>query len=152
MRRVLLTNARNNAPNSNRLDGNHLRWIARLGQVFWGLIEVAVPHSILNRLFSHWLKLLYLFEIVLLFGAILFGSEETLRLALTLFGVTAAINITMLLLRDMMRLKYRWLRFFIALFVGAILFLAGIGADELFNLKVRERLVARTQNIRNRFR
>ncbi|MDQ3255835.1 MAG: patatin-like protein, partial [Acidobacteriota bacterium] len=48
--------------NSHRLDGNHLRWIARLGQVFWGLVETAVPNSILNQLIFHWLKLLYVFE------------------------------------------------------------------------------------------
>lgn len=138
--------------NSNRLDGNRLRWIARLGQIFWGLIEVAVPHSILNRLVFHWLKLLYVFEVVLLITAIPFGSNEVQKFALTLFGVTATINITVLLLRDMMRLKRGWLRMFITVFVMTVLLLAGFGAYQLFNLGLRERFVARTQNILNKFR
>lgn len=135
--------------NSYRLEGNHLRWIARLGQMFWGLVEVAVPNSILNQLFFHWLKLLYVFELVLLFGAILLGSEEVRRFALTLFGVTAGVNITVLLLRDMMRLRRGWLRLFITLFVGFILLLAVVGADELFDLGIRAGLAKRVQSILN---
>jgi hypothetical protein len=43
--------------NQNGLDGKSLAWIARFGQIFWGLVEVAVPGSIKNLLMMHWLKL-----------------------------------------------------------------------------------------------
>jgi hypothetical protein len=43
--------------NEHNLEGKRLAWISRLGQVFWGLVEVAVPGSLLNLLFFHWLKI-----------------------------------------------------------------------------------------------
>jgi patatin-related protein len=132
---------------SNGLDGKHLRWIARLGRAFWGLVELAVPDSILNRLAMHWLRLLYLAEGVLLFGAMLFGNAGVRRLSITLFAVTAAVNITILLLRDMMRLRRGWLRLFVTLFVAALLLLAAVGADDLFHLGMRAALARRAHFI-----
>jgi patatin-related protein len=123
--------------NSNGLDGKHLRWVARLGGAFWGLVELAVPNSILNRLVMHWLALLYFAEGVLLFGAILFGNEGVRRLSITLLAVTAAVNVTILLLRDMMRLRRGWLRLFVTFFVAVVLLLASVGTFELFQLGAR---------------
>src|SRR5206468_11777493 len=60
--------------NQHNLEGKRLAWIARLGQLFWGLVEVAVPGSILHLFFFHWLKILYAFEVFLIVGAILLGA------------------------------------------------------------------------------
>jgi patatin-related protein len=133
--------------NSNGLDGKHLRWVARLGRAFWGLVELAVPNSILNRLVMHWLALLYFAEGVLLFGALLFGNEGVRKLSITLLAVTASVNITILLLRDIMRLRRGWLRLFVTLFVAAVLLLASVGADDLFHLGLRAKLDGWTQYV-----
>jgi hypothetical protein len=126
--------------NQNSLDGKSLAWIARLGQMFWGLVEVAVPNSLLNMLIFHWLRVLYVFEVLLILGSFLLGAKDTLRFALTALGVTASVNVIVLLLRDRMRLKNGWLYLFTTLFISAILLLAGIGADDLFKLGVRDKL------------
>src|SRR6185369_16863672 len=34
-------------------------WVVRLGQIFWSLVEVAVPRSFPDLIFRHWLKLVY---------------------------------------------------------------------------------------------
>jgi hypothetical protein len=88
--------------NQNSLDGKSLAWIARLGQVFWGL------------------------------------------------GVTVAINVIVLLLRDRMRVKNGWLYVVTTIFVSVILMLAGIGVDDLFHLGVQNKLSERVHAIIDR--
>ena len=61
--------------NEYRVSGRPAAWVARLGRAFWGLVEVAVPRSMPSLLFNHWLRLLYLFELLLVVGGILFGEE-----------------------------------------------------------------------------
>ena len=92
-----------NIADANALDGKQLAWIARLGQVFWGLVTVAVPHSIANLLIFHWLKLLYLFGALVILGSILLGQPEVQRFGWTALVATAAINVCVLLLGDYMR-------------------------------------------------
>jgi hypothetical protein len=68
--------------------------MARLEQLFWELVEVAVPNSTQNQLVFHWQKLLYVFEIVPLFGSILFSSNEVQKFVhlcnVTVAGVVSA--------------------------------------------------------------
>jgi len=136
--------------NKNNLDGKSLAWIARLGQMFWGLIEVAVPNSLLNMLVFHWLRVLYVFEVLLIFGSFLLGARDTLRFALTALGVTVALNVIVLLLRDRMRLKNGWLYMFTTIFISAIFLFAGIGADETLNIGVRTSVTKQLRQIRAR--
>jgi hypothetical protein len=89
--------------NDNGLEGRRLRWIAQLGRLFWGLVEVAVPNTILNRLASHWLYLLYIFEIVTIFGGILLSRAGAQQFGWTALAITAFINVVVLLLKDKMR-------------------------------------------------
>ena len=42
-----------------RVDTKYALWIARLGQIFWGMVQVAVPQSFANIIFRHILKLVY---------------------------------------------------------------------------------------------
>ena len=136
-----------NIADANALDGKQLAWIARLGQVFWGLVAVAVPHSMANLLIFHWLKLLYLFGALVIVGSVLLGQPEVQRFGWTAVGVTAASNVCVLLLRDYMRGRHRWLRAFVVLVCLTVIFLAAIGADELFNLALRARLRAILQGV-----
>lgn len=75
-------------------------WIARLGSVFWNTIGVAVPQSLPNLFFRHWLGLLYVFSTVLIFAGIIFTSAG--NLGWKFLGVTVALHLVTSLLGDFM--------------------------------------------------
>lgn len=84
-------------------------WLIRLGQIFWSLVEVAVPRSFPDLIFRHWLKLVYFLELLLVAGSTLLLAKEVQQFALTAFGITAAVHLAVLLLRDLIESKNRWL-------------------------------------------
>ena len=83
-------------------------WIVRLGQIFWALVEVAVPRSFPDLVFRHWLKLVYFLEVLLIAGSTLLLAKEVQQFALTAFGITAAVHLAVLILRDLIQSKNRW--------------------------------------------
>ena len=83
-------------------------WIVRLGQVFWALVEVAVPRSFPDLVFRHWLKLVYFLEVLLIAGSTLLLAKEVQQFALTAFGITAAVHLAVLILRDLIQSRNRW--------------------------------------------
>jgi hypothetical protein len=93
------------------------------------------------------LKLLYLFGALLIVGSILLGQPEVQKFGWTALGVTAAINVCVLLLRDYMRGRNGWLRAGVIAVCLTVLFLAAIGADELFHLALRTRVLAVLQRV-----
>ena len=122
--------------NQNALDGKSLAWIARLGQIFWGLVEVAVPGSILNMLAMHWLKVLYVFEVLLIVFGFLFSAPTALQdFAFRIFLITVAANVAILLLRDRMRGKRGWLYTIVTGLISVIVVLAVIGFADLLGLE-----------------
>lgn len=121
--------------NQNALDGKSLAWIARLGQVFWGLVEVAVPGSILNLLMMHWLKLVYVLELGLIILAFLFAAPPALQdFAFRTFLVTVVINVAVLLLRDKMRGKRGWFYAVVIALITLITFFTVVGIADMFGL------------------
>jgi len=84
-------------------------WIIRLGQIFWSLVEVAVPQSFPDLIFRHWLKLVYFLELLLVAGSTLLLAKEVQQFALTAFGITAGVHLAVVLLRDMIESKNRWM-------------------------------------------
>lgn len=134
--------------NQNALDGKSLAWIARLGQMFWGLVEVAVPGSILNLLMMHWLKVLYVFELLLILLGFLFSAPPELQtFALKLFAVTVAINLAVLLLRDKMRGKHGWLKGLLAAAILVVALLASIGAADLLGFGLSQKIIGWFQRV-----
>jgi patatin-related protein len=91
--------------------GSRLRWIARLGQVFWGLVEVAAPDGFLNKLFTHWLYILYLFEAVLIIGSTIFVKPETQQFGIVSLILTLIIHLTAVALYDYMKGEGLWALF-----------------------------------------
>ncbi|HEU4834399.1 MAG TPA: patatin-like protein [Pyrinomonadaceae bacterium] len=126
--------------NAQQLEGKRLAWIARLGQFFWGLVEVAVPGSLLNLFFLHWLKIIYAFEIFLIVASILLGQKDVTRFGWTALALTAALNLIVLLLGDYIRGRGRWWRALLVLFAVAFLFFATIGFGEVFGLEWKAKL------------
>lgn len=109
--------------------GDRLSWIARLGQIFWGLVTVAAPNTIANQLFNYWLQLLYLFEIVVIVGSTILPNPVVQQFGIIAFLATVSIHITMLILHDIMRGTsfLKPLKFFVA-----ILLLIAAGAGVFF--------------------
>jgi Protein of unknown function (DUF3376) len=134
--------------NQYQVDGKSAAWLTRLGRVFWGLVEVAVPRSLPNLLFRHWVKLLYLFEFLLIAGGWLFVAPQAQRFGFIALGITLAAHGGVLALGDWMRHKSRrWKRasqvlLTVALtaLIVAVLLLALVGADTLFDLRGRTAL------------
>lgn len=106
--------------NANGLEGKRLGWIAQLGKLFWGLVEVAVPNSILNKMATHWLYLLYMFEVVVILGGIFLARPGAQQFGWTALGITALLNVVMLVLKDKMRARNP-VQSLGALIVGSIL-------------------------------
>lgn len=106
--------------------GSNLRWISRLGTIFWGLVEVAAPNSFWNLLFHHWLMLIYFFEVVLLVGSTIFVKPEIQQFATVSLILTLIIHLTAVTLGDYMRGGKFWsLIKFVAVGVFAVLTIAG---------------------------
>jgi patatin-related protein len=111
----------------NEAASKYVAWIARLGQIFWSLVEVAVPRSIPNLVFHHWIKLLYLFEVLLIVGTTLLGEEKTQLFALTAFGISVAVHCAVAILGDLMKRKNHWLTLIKALIATTLVALIVLG-------------------------
>lgn len=84
-------------------------WVARLGTIFWGLVEVAVPRSLPNLLFHYWVKLLYLFDALLIIVGPFLGGKEVQTFGWKALGITLIIHAVVLMMTDLMRGKIkRW--------------------------------------------
>jgi hypothetical protein len=112
-------------------------WLARFGRLFWGLVEVAVPRSLVGEIFRYWLILLYFFEVFLIAAGTVFVKPQVQLLGFITVGVTAAVHLRTLLLSDYMLGRRAWLRILVAALVLVLLFLAVVGADALFDLRTR---------------
>lgn len=108
---------------THQVDSKSIRWIARAGQLFWGLVEVAVPGSMANLFFYHGLKLIYLFEFLLILFGTLLANRSAQQLGWLALAITVAVHTAQLLLSDTMRGK-RWWRYLVigpgALFTAMI--------------------------------
>lgn len=104
-------------------------WMARLGSVFWGLVQVAIPGGLGNKLLHHWLKVLYAFEVLLLAGSTLALSPQTQQFAVTALLLTGGIHLLTTILGDLMRTRHWLVRVPLLLISGAILGLALLGAQ-----------------------
>lgn len=127
--------------NQQGLEGKRLAWIARMGQLFWGLVEVAVPNSLLHLFFRHWLKVIYVFEILLLLASIFLGADPAVtKFAWTLLGLTMALTVVVLIVGDYIRGRKRWLRVLTVLVVAAVLFFAVLGFGEVIGWGLKDKL------------
>lgn len=93
---------------THRIDKSRVKWVTRLTQLFWSLVEVAVPGSVPNLVFRHWLKLLYLFEFLLIFFGTLLISVPIQRFGILTFAITVALHTATLVLGDAFRYETKW--------------------------------------------
>jgi patatin-related protein len=116
-------------------------WIARLGRIFWALVEVAVPRSFPELFFRHWLKLIYFLEALMIVGSTLLLASDAQRFAITAFGITAAVHLAVVILSDLIQSRKRWATLaktigivilVIMIAVGGVAVSAMLGADSLW--------------------
>ncbi|MGQ0761202.1 MAG: patatin-like protein [Acidobacteriota bacterium] len=123
-----------------KVENKFTKWISRVGQIFLGLVEVSIPDSLWSLMFRHWLKLLYFLEVLLILGGILFSQTGVKSVGWSLLAVTFGVNLAVLVLRDLMRAKKRWLWLVLTLLLAVIGFFAAVGVDELLGIGVRKRV------------
>jgi len=126
-----------------RIDNKRIAWVTRLAQLFWGFVQVAIPGSIASLIFHHWIKLLYLFEFLLIFLGTLLANPTAQQFGWLTFGITVAVQTAVLIIGDSLAGK-NWLRnLVVALFllivllltvVGVITLVGVFGGDALWNI------------------
>jgi hypothetical protein len=109
-------------------------WITRVGQVGWGLVELAAPRSIWNLLFRYWLKLLYLIELILIAGGTILMRPTLQQFGLLLFGLTVAAHFAVGLLNDLMRSRRRWLNLLKTVLITLLLVVIVVGVASVAGL------------------
>jgi patatin-related protein len=128
------------AETQRRLHKGGVVWVTRLAQLFWLSVEVAVPDSLASLAFRHGLKLLYVFEALMILLGTLLLYPTVQQFGFVAFVVTAAVHAGVLLLQDAMSregggvrrwwhvLKYGLGSLVLALAVlGLVLVLAALG-------------------------
>lgn len=133
------------------VENKFTKWISRVGQVFLGLVEVSVPNSLVSLVFRHLLKLIYLFEVVLLVAATFLSSPVVASFAWKLIGLTLATHFAVFLLRDYLRGKNFWWRLGVAVIVIVVLSCAAIGLADLFGRNWSGRVIAGWHAVMNFF-
>jgi hypothetical protein len=101
-------------------------WVTRLGATFWNMIAVAVPQSLGNIFFRHWLGLLYLFSATVILTGILFKSVSSL--GWQLLGATVSLNLVTWLLGNFIAGKRHWVRAVRRIAIAIVAALIGFGA------------------------
>ena len=115
------------------MDTRRIALLTRLGQLFWGLVEVATPQSAPQLFFRYWLQLVYAFAVVMIVGGVL-AKSDVQRVGWILLGGTAAVHLAALLLSDYMLRSWGWLKAVKLALVVCVLGLAAVGGFTLWSL------------------
>lgn len=108
------------------------RWISRLAQAFWGIVEVAVPGSFANLLFRHVLKVVYAFEAFLFAFGFLLGNPGVQRWGLLAFIATLGVHVVVSIVEDFMARRRGFVGWIMGLLVAVGLVFAAFGASVAF--------------------
>jgi patatin-related protein len=110
-----------------KIDGNKFRILARVGQLFWGLVQIAAPNTVWNMLVRQWLFLLYFFELLLIVTSWLLSNGDVEQFGIVLLLLTGSVNLAIVAMHDWMEGK-RVHRLLIAIpiLIVSILILTGV--------------------------
>lgn len=117
-----------------QIKNKRLTWVTRLTEVFYGLVQVAIPDSLPNLVFRYWLQLLYLFEFLTIFLGTIFVNPNMQHFGFLAFGLTVILNGMELLVQDTMKGRRRWWHFITLAFVSVIALLTIIGLAFVISL------------------
>lgn len=77
----------------------YLSMVTKAGQIMLWLVEASMPHNMKSYITKHWLKLLYLFEVILIGSSILFTNPPVRNFAFIAIGVTLALHMIFIWIR-----------------------------------------------------
>jgi uncharacterized membrane protein YhaH (DUF805 family) len=104
-----------------------------LGLVLQGLVAVSLPGTLGQRWWTHGLKVLYAFEVVMIVFAMLFGGSEARSFSLAAAGVTLALHLLSVIIGDLMLEAVRWRKRVVNGLVLVTIALAVAGGLALWN-------------------
>jgi hypothetical protein len=108
-------------------------WVTRGGRALQALLAISMPGGLLQALSRHWLILLYVFETLIVAGAILFSSQSALSFGFSALGLTIVLHLASLLTGDLIG-RRRGRTIILAALIGiVVLGLAALGALALYN-------------------
>lgn len=118
---------------------NPAKWITAAGSIGAGIVQIALPDSLGNFLFtSYWVWLAYVLEIILWAGGAKFNYEAASKMGAILFGMTFAVHMTVLVLQGWMsrtlrtaRHKALFILLCVILFLLALVIIAALGLGVL---------------------
>jgi hypothetical protein len=80
-----------------KIEAQPLAWVAWFGQMFFWLVEVAVPGGLANQFWQHWIHIAYLCEILLIIGGLfIWDTVFTFGAWTMLFTVLLHVVVTVL--------------------------------------------------------
>ena len=118
-----------------KLETKRISLITRLGSIFWGLVEVAVPRSLPQLFFHYWLQLIYAFSILLIVTGILTGRPDATHAGGTVLAIAAAVHLATALLSDYMRGSrgvWKAAKVLVALIAGGCAVIGAVQAPRVF--------------------
>ncbi|HKO89335.1 MAG TPA: patatin-like protein, partial [Burkholderiales bacterium] len=77
---------------SYRIQKSPFAWLAMFASMFWGLVEIAVPQTLLNLLARHWFTLLYLIALGMIAGGMLVAQPAISKFGWLALAGTAGIH------------------------------------------------------------
>lgn len=78
-------------------------WVTRIGQITWGLVELAAPRSLGAILFQYWIWLIYFVAVAMLFVGALTGGSGVIRAGVLVLLFAVAATVVVLTLRSWLR-------------------------------------------------
>lgn len=103
------------------------RWLARFGLMLQGLIAVSMPGTLPGLWTTHFVKVLYSFEIFALILTFIFGNADARSMATTALLATVGVHLAILVTGDLLRERWKVSRILAISLALAVLLLAGIG-------------------------
>ena len=117
-----------------RAEGSRMVWVTRGGRALQVLLSISTPGSPSRAMLRHWLGLLYVFEILIVLGAVAFSAPAARTFGLTCLVVTLALHAATLVAGDLMHRRWRWVRLIAFLVAVMVFVLALLGAMALSNV------------------
>lgn len=123
-----------------RVENASISWITRAMRFFWGFVEISLPDTVANQITHHYLKLIYLFEVLMIAGGLLFSTPAVQHMGVLALGATLAINAVVLILQDLSKGKNRAVKLagfvvgailVLACVLGLVVLMSGLRADSL---------------------
>jgi patatin-related protein len=116
-----------------RQQPSRMVWVTRTGRGLQALLAISTPGSLPQALSRHWLALLYMFETVIVAGAMLLSAPAARTFGLTVLGLTFALHLASLLTGDLIGRKRGRIILIFALLSIVVLVLAALGILALHN-------------------